>query len=158
MPDPCDIPVWLRLDERVTTSGQPSEVQLVELRDLGVATVINLALHSHEQALEDEAGSVAALGMTYIHIPVEFAEPTEADFRQFCEAMAASADQAVHIHCIINARVSAFMYRYRRDVLGLDEPEARKALEAIWRPGGIWAAFIGDEASVSLQHRQGLGQ
>jgi len=31
-------------------------------------------------------------------------------------------DVPVHVHCIANARVSAFFYRFRRDVLGMDEP------------------------------------
>jgi hypothetical protein len=39
-------------------------------------------------------------------------------------------------------RVSAFFYRYRRDVLGMDEADARADLEAVWRPDAVWAAFI----------------
>jgi hypothetical protein len=50
-------------------------------------------------------------------------------------------DIPVHVHCIANARVSAF-YRYRRDVLGMDEAEAGGEMEAVWRPNAVWAAFI----------------
>jgi hypothetical protein len=39
----------------------------------------------------------------------------------------------VHVHCIANYRVSAFFYRYRRDVLGMDETQARGEMEAIWQ-------------------------
>jgi protein tyrosine phosphatase (PTP) superfamily phosphohydrolase (DUF442 family) len=155
MTDPIDIYAWLRLDARLTTSGQPSEVQLAALRDMGVVTVINLGLHTHERALADEAASVTALGMRYIHIPVEFDAPTEGDFVRFCEAMAAYAGEPVHVHCIVNARVSAFLYRYRRDVLRLDEHLARAALDDIWLPGGVWAAFIGDHDAIALPHRPG---
>ncbi len=70
--DPVETYNWRRLDARITTSGQPTEDQLRAIRDLGVRHVINLGLHSHEKALPDEAASVSALGMTYIHIPVEF--------------------------------------------------------------------------------------
>ena len=76
MSDPTDIFNWRRLDARITTSGQPTEEQLAAIRDLGVDHVINLALHSHEKSLPDEAASVAGLGMSYIHIPVEFDAPT----------------------------------------------------------------------------------
>lgn len=152
MPDPIDIPNWLRIDGRLTTSGQPTEEQLVALRDLDVEYVINLALHTHERALKDEAGSVTALGMAYVHIPVEFDNPTEDDFARFCDTMKAAGDAIVHVHCIVNARVSAFLYRYRRDVLGLDERSARAVMERVWRPGGVWAAFIGDHAAVGLPH------
>lgn len=153
MPDPTDIFAWLRLGDRLTTSGQPTEKQLAELRDLGTTHVINLALHTHERALPDEAGSVTNLGMAYIHIPVEFEAPTEQDFALFCEAMQDIVEGTVHVHCIVNARVSAFLYRYRRDILGMYEPQAREAMEKIWQPGGVWAAFIGHKVSVALPHR-----
>jgi hypothetical protein len=41
-----------------------------------------------------------------------------------------------------NCRVSAFFYRYRRDVLDMDETKARAEMEAIWHPEGVWAAFV----------------
>ncbi len=55
-----------------------------DIAALGVRCVINLGLYSHEKALPDEAAIVAALGMSYIHIPVDFGNPTERDFDAFC--------------------------------------------------------------------------
>ena len=153
MSDPIQIFAWRRLDERLTTSGQPTDAELAMLPALGVKHVINLGLHTHERALPDEAATVSRLGMIYTHIPVEFDSPTEDDFAQFCETMDNIGDATVHVHCIVNARVSAFLYRYRRDVLGMDEQLARDAMESIWQPGGVWAAFIGDEHAVPLPHR-----
>jgi uncharacterized protein (TIGR01244 family) len=140
--DPLEIYNWRRLDERVTTSGQPSEEQLARLSLLGARHVINLGLHTHENALPDEATSVAALGMTYTHIPVDFQNPTARDFARFCAALDDVAGAKVHVHCIANYRVSAFFYRYRRDVLGMDEALARADLAAVWQPEGVWADFI----------------
>jgi uncharacterized protein (TIGR01244 family) len=142
MADPETIYNWRRLDERITTSGQPTEPQLADIQALGVRAVVNLGLHTHEKALPDEAASVSRLGMTYIHIPVDFQDPTEQDFEQFCSAMADLRDIPVHVHCIANYRVSAFLYRYRRDVLGMQDTQARADLEAIWRPDGVWADFV----------------
>ncbi len=51
-------------------------------------------------------------------------------------------DVPVHVHCIANARVSAFFYRYRRDVLGMDEAQARAEMEAVWQPKGVWVDFV----------------
>ena len=141
MADPESIYNWRRLDDRITTSGQPTEAQLADVRALGVRHVVNLGLHSHEKALPDEAQSVSNLGMTYIHIPVDFKNPTDEDFRQFCSVMAKLQDVPVHIHCIANYRVSAFLYRYRRDVLGMDEPQARADMEQVWQPDRVWARF-----------------
>ncbi len=132
---------WLRLDGRVTTSGQPTEAQLVQIRDLGVLHVVNLGLHTHDKALKDERSSVEALGMRYGHIPVDFTNPTEDDFGLFC-AMMRQHDQApIHVHCIANFRVSAFLYRFRRDVSGEDEAVARADMEKVWKPDGVWEAF-----------------
>ena len=39
-------------------------------------------------------------------------------------------------------RVSAFVYRYRRDVLGCEDAKARADMDAIWKPEDVWADFI----------------
>ena len=84
--------------------------------------------------------------MTYIHIPVDFQNPTVQDFDTFCTVMEQLKDVPVHVHCIANYRVSAFLYRWRRDVLGMDEVKARVEMEAIWHPAGVWATVISRSA------------
>ena len=153
MSEPTDLYNWRRLDNRVTTSGQPTEEQLAELSKLGIRHVINLGLHTHEKALPDEAASLARLGLTYIHIPVDFDRPTDGDFTKFCDAMAKLEDKLVHVHCIANLRVTAFLYRWQREVLGHDEVQARVLMDTVWQPEGVWASFIGDDAGSSLPHR-----
>ncbi len=153
MSDPIQIYAWRRLDECLSTSGQATEDELVQIAALGIKHIINLALHTHERALANEAQSVVALGMTYTHIPVAFDAPTDDDYVRFCDAMRTMVGSKVHVHCIVNARVSAFMYRYRRDVLAMDDRSVRQDMESVWRPGGVWAAFIGDHDAVSLPHR-----
>jgi protein tyrosine phosphatase (PTP) superfamily phosphohydrolase (DUF442 family) len=80
--------------------------------------------------------------LAYIHIPVDFQNPTEQDFQQFCAVMERLKDVPVHVHCIANARVSAFFYRFRRDVLGMDEVQARAEMEAVWQPKDVWVEFV----------------
>lgn len=142
MADPTDIYHWHRLDGRITTSGQPTEAQLAALAAIGVRCVINLAPHEGRFALPGEAEKVRALGMEYLNIPVDFAAPTEDDFTAFAAAMRRLEGEMVHVHCAANYRVSAFLARYRRDVLGLPEAEARAHLAGIWSPNPVWAAFI----------------
>src|SRR5205823_13809285 len=86
-PPPETIYNWRRLDDRITTSGQPTEPQLADIHALGVRHIVNLGLHTHDKALPDEAASVSRLGMKYIHIPVDFQNPTDEDFEQFCAVM-----------------------------------------------------------------------
>lgn len=119
---------------------------------MGVGHVVNLALHSHPAALPDEAASVAALGMHYLHLPVAFDDPGEEDFAAFCAAMARIGDARVHVHCIVNARVTAFLYRYHRDVLHRAEARAKALMDSVWQPGGVWARFLGDAARVGAPH------
>lgn len=146
-----DVLNWRRIDERITTSGQPSEEQLARICDTGVTTIMNLAPHSNKGSLKDETVSVAALGMRYINIPVDFENPTDSDFDQFTKAMIECENEILHVHCIYNARVSAFFYRRARG--SKYEKSAFNNMESIWRPGGVWADFIGNPKDRNLPNR-----
>ncbi|HEX5127314.1 MAG TPA: hypothetical protein VFW00_11285, partial [Rhodocyclaceae bacterium] len=50
---------YVAIDERLATSGQPSEAQLAELAREGFELVINLGLHDDPRySLPDETGTV----------------------------------------------------------------------------------------------------
>jgi len=144
---------WRRVDAKITTSGQPTEAQLADIRDTGVTHIINLGPHHNKGALEDEAGTVSSLGMEYIYIPVEFESPTDDNFQQFCEALDSLSDRQVHVHCIYNARVTAFFYRYAKNGKGMNEQDAYQLMDGIWKPGDDWADFIGDDDAVGKPNR-----
>ena len=144
---------WRRVSDKITLSGQPSEEQLAEIRTLGVTHIINLGPHDNKGALDDEPGLVSALGMEYVYIPVEFEDPTDADFEQFCDAIECLQATKVHVHCIYNARVSAFFYRYAKTGRGLSEADAFSLMESIWRPGQDWAEFIGQPDAAGQPNR-----
>jgi uncharacterized protein (TIGR01244 family) len=146
--DPDDIPAWQRLDADTTTSGRIAVGDVARLSALGVRHVINLSLVESPGALVDEASLMAASGLLYTHIPVPFAAPEEAHFSAFREALETSA-VPVHVHCIMNWRVSAFFYRYNRYVRGMDEAAARGIMEHHWSPNSsehpdaaAWVRFI----------------
>ncbi len=148
MTDPDGITAWLRIDARTTTSGRIETADVDRLAALGVRHVINLALADSDGALEDEAQLMEAAGLAYTHIPVPFDAPGEAHFEAFVAAYEADATP-VHVHCIANMRVSAFLYRYHREVKGMAEPEARALMHRIWSPDSgnhptlaPWAKFI----------------
>lgn len=149
--DPVAILNWRRFSTQLTTSGQPTESQLEGLARLQVSHVVNLGPHSHEKALANEQEVLAALGIAYTNIPVDFTAPSEVDYQRFCTAMAAYAGDTVHVHCIYNARVTAFICRMTRG-----RPEAAHAaamMESVWRPGGVWARFVGKPAEAMLPDR-----
>lgn len=132
----------LRISDSILTSGQPTEAQFALIEAEGIRSVINLAPHHAENALPDERRTVEALGLEYLHIPVDFKNPREQDFARFCEVMAEVGDTSVLVHCAANMRVSAFMYRYRRDVLGEDPKILARDLAQIWEPFGVWKDFV----------------
>jgi uncharacterized protein (TIGR01244 family) len=151
MADPDDIHNFLRIDDRITTSGRLLPGDPARLAQIGVRHVINLALATHPEALPHAGEAMAAAGLRYTHIPIPFDAPTDDHYRLFVEAL--EADHCpVHVHCIMNWRVSALIYRYRRGVLKVDEVEARQAMERIWDPadpiydgGAVWAALIANK-------------
>jgi uncharacterized protein (TIGR01244 family) len=99
----------------LATSGQPSEDQLAEIAAAGYRRVINLALHDDPRySLQDEAASVRALGMDYVHIPVQFGAPTADDLAAFFAAMDRARGERTWVHCAANLRVTAFLGLYWR--------------------------------------------
>lgn len=137
-----DIYNYLRINNTITTSGQPTEEQFRMIKESGFDQVINLAPHSADNALDDEPGTLSSLGIRYTHIPVDFENPTDENFAEFVEELTRQSKQKVWVHCAANMRVSAFIYRYRCEVLGEDKRLARHALNAIWEPFGVWKLFI----------------
>lgn len=127
----------------VATSGQPNEAQLVEIANAGYDTVVNLAPTSLiENSVLDEENILAGCGVRYIHIPVDFQNPTDSNFEEFVAIMREHDNDTLWVHCAANMRVSAFMERYRRSVLGHDPEEARPDMLKIWEPYGVWKDFI----------------
>ncbi|MDB6109466.1 MAG: Beta-lactamase hydrolase-family protein [Pedosphaera sp.] len=130
------------ISDRLGTAGQPTEDQFRMIREAGFEAMINLALPTSDNALANEGGIVTGLGMSYVHIPVNFEAPSAQDFRAFCRVMAAFDDRPVFVHCAANMRVSAFLFLYRVLCERVSVPEAERDLHAIWEPDEIWSRFI----------------
>ena len=146
-PDPIDIRNFLRLSDGVTTSGRLEPGDPARLAAMGAKRVINLAMADHPEALPQAETAMANAGLAYTHIPVPFDAPDESHYRAFIAALEED-DSPVHVHCIMNWRVSAFFYRWHREQ-GMDEPEARALMERIWSPEASdypnadkWPAFV----------------
>src|SRR5688572_30153395 len=104
---------YLRLSDRIATSGMPQPEHFTCIREAGFDVVINLALPTSDNAIPSEGELVSTQGMTYIHLPVKFDAPQPEDFERFSRMMDACQNQRVFVHCAANMRVSAFMFLYR---------------------------------------------
>ena len=137
---------YLQLSERLATSGQPNERQLAAISEAGYTTVINLAPKSQlENAVIKGSVILEGLGVEYIHMPVDFENPTDQDYERFVHHMSANSEAQLWVRCAANMRISAFMYRYRTSKLGEEEANARSDMNKIWEPFGVWRKFIGWE-------------
>ncbi len=138
-----DVLNFINYNKNLSSSGQPTANQFPLIREAGYGVVINLAPCSIiENSLKDEEAAVIGLGMRYIHIPVNFFNPTEEDFHRFAEAMKSASGEKIWVHCAANARASSFVFRYRCRVLGEDENVAVWDLREIWEPFGPWKKFV----------------
>lgn len=131
-----------RFDALTAGSGQPTEEQFREVAASGVRCVINLALPTSTYALPDERSVVTALGMEYVHLPVNFEQPGVDDYRKFEAEMDRRRGQCLLVHCAMNFRVSAFMAVYRVRRAGVDRKQALQDMRSVWEPDPAWRQLI----------------
>jgi protein tyrosine phosphatase (PTP) superfamily phosphohydrolase (DUF442 family) len=135
---------YRKVDERHATAGQPTEEQLQAAAEEGYKTIINLATIDPRYSLKDEGGLVDSLGMQYHHIPVPWAQPSDADFAAFERAMQAAGEGKTLVHCAANFRASAFYALYAMKHLGWSQARAEEFRASIWRGSEfpVWEEFI----------------
>ena len=133
---------YLKISDKIATSGQPSVEEFSYIKRAGYQIVVNLALKDSSNALANEKDIVENLGMQYFHISVIWENPTEEKLQEFIQVMKVNNDKKVFVHCAANKRVSAFIYLYRRFYEGVGEEDAKKDLDKIWVPNQIWQQFI----------------
>ena len=132
----------------IGTSGQPTKEQFQNIAGQGYSSVVNLAMHNSDNAIPEEGNIVAALGMSYFHIPVPFDQPTAEHVKKFFRVMNALEGEKVFVHCAINARVSAFMYKYLTLREGRAEEASISPILKKWLPtmDGAWKSIMALDA------------
>jgi len=139
-----DIKNFIAVSDRLGTAGQPSEAQLRDVAAAGFEVVVNLGLLDPRYCLADEAGSVASLGLTYHHIPVDFNAPQHDDLQRFVDVMDASKGSKVFVHCAANYRVSSFVALYGESRLGWSREQGDAHMRRVWQPNPTWTQFIAE--------------
>lgn len=147
----AEIRDFLEIEPNFLTSGQPTVDQLHLISAAGCRLVINLAAQASPDFILDEGERLRALGLDYVHIPVDWNAPTRDDLDACFAILKANQDRRIFIHCARNMRVSAFVFLYRVLILGLDEAACRADMERIWQPNEIWEEFI--RASLESHRR-----
>ena len=129
---------YVKINELISTSGQLKIEELELIANEGFEVVINLAVPTTSNALENEDKIVSSLNMSYIHIPVDFENPKISDLKLFLNLLQALGANKVWVHCALNYRVSAFMYVYHKYILKSPFENIDLSIFEEWSPPKIW--------------------
>jgi protein tyrosine phosphatase (PTP) superfamily phosphohydrolase (DUF442 family) len=135
---------FLKLSDRLFSSGMPTPEQISQIAKSGAQVVINLATSDSEGFLPNEKELAEAQSMTYYAIPVDWENPTTDDLNKFSAIMDRHHHEKILIHCQANYRATGFIMIYRVNRLGWAEENAFKDLRKIWNPAEypVWESFI----------------
>ena len=133
---------YIKINELISTSGQPKIEELESIANEGFEVVINLAVLTTSNSFENEDKIVSSLNMSYIHIPVDFENPKISDLKLFLNILQALGANKVWIHCAKNYRVSAFMYVYHKYILHTPFEQIDLSIFDIWQPSLVWQELM----------------
>jgi len=144
---------YVNVSEYIATSGQPARGDFPEIAHAGYEAVVNLGMGTSPDAIPDEGDVAAGEGMAYYHVPVVWTAPEISDLDRFFSVMDDLRGSKVWVHCVVNKRVSAFVYLYRLIRLGVPEDEARAPMDDVWEPDDVWRGFIDLAKEIYLRER-----
>lgn len=133
---------FVQLRKNIGTAGQPTSEQFKLIAEAGFEHVINLAMPEHPDSIPNEGQIITQLGISYTHIPVPFDAPLPKHVKHFCEIMNILSREQVFVHCIMNYRVSAFMFHFLNKVKGNSESEATSEIFEWWSPDTVWKDLL----------------
>ena len=133
---------FLQIAPGLGTAGMPTQEQIPLLAAAGYQVVINLAVDDLPSVLAEEEKLVNDCGMHYVHIPVIWLKPTLANVKDFFATMQQQQGKKVFVHCVLNMRVSVFVYLYRVLILNVSPRAAYADVLKIWQPDEVWQPFI----------------
>lgn len=135
---------FTRINDSLSTAGLLNHDQLAMLGAAGYQLVVNLLPIETEYAIKEEGDIVAAQGIDYIYIPVDFSEPQQSDYQQFEQALITNHSQKIMAHCAANYRVSAFYAIYAVHHLGWTPEQAYDFIAQRWDldEHPVWRQFV----------------
>jgi protein tyrosine phosphatase (PTP) superfamily phosphohydrolase (DUF442 family) len=145
---------FVKVSNRIDTSGQPSRELLENVTVKGYSLVVNLAPPLSQGSILEEGGLVAKTGARYLNIPVDWDKPTYNDFQFFSDVLNSQTAEKVLVHCQINMRGSLFTFLYRVVHEEIDPATALEKMTLVWAPTEQWLDFaqmVLDRNSVEFE-------
>jgi tyrosine-protein phosphatase SIW14 len=103
-----------KVSDSLFRGAQPHLSDLVELKKIGVTTIVDLRAESR-QLRDREQQQAEALGIHFVSLPVGgFSNPTSAQLAEFFELLRSSPSQKIFVHCEFGEdRTGVFIAAYR---------------------------------------------
>ena len=130
---------FVKINDVISTSGQPSKEDFKMIKSDGFELVIDLAPVDYERySIHDQPAVLKSLKLPYIHIPVDFKAPSTDDFEKFSTALKNNYGKKIWIHCAANYRVTVFFSLWAEKNLGWTETQSNSLIDSIWKSDPNW--------------------
>lgn len=138
---------YIKINDQISTAGQPTKKQFKQIAKEGFEVVINLAMHN-KGALKKEDKIVSKNGMMYIHLPITWKNPEVDRLKLFLKLLESleKENKKVFIHCIKNYRASVFMHLYKKFVW--KKKDTKFVAPAKYKPNEVWQKILNMELEV----------
>jgi protein tyrosine phosphatase (PTP) superfamily phosphohydrolase (DUF442 family) len=135
------LPNYIKINEQISASGQPTKKQFKKIAKEGFEVVINLAMHN-KGALKEEDKIVSKNGMLYIHLPITWKNPEIDRLKLFLKLLESleRENKKILIHCIMNYRASVFMHLYKKYVW--KEKHLKFIPPKEYKPNKVWKKVL----------------
>jgi len=121
-----------RLETTVACAGATEVEAIPAVKKMGFVAMINLRQASEPGANVPESQAAAkAAGLTYIHLPLDSANPDPGVADRFLDAIKNPKNQPAYIHCASANRAAAMWFLKRTQVDRWDTDRAMKEAEAL---------------------------
>jgi protein tyrosine/serine phosphatase len=137
-----------KINDRLYRGAQPRDPGLLELKKLGITTIVNLR-DEDPSKLSWEQNRAESLGIRFVHIAVnEWSPPTNEQVAQFLSIFRDNPQEKVFVHCHFGEdRTGVFIASYRMAFEKLPADQALKEMRyfgynGLWHPS--MTAFVRD--------------
>jgi tyrosine-protein phosphatase SIW14 len=119
-----------KVNEHLYRGAQPKPTAMLELKKLGITTVVDLRREDNH-TMETERAEAEAQGLHFVNIPVGgFSSPTNEQVVQFLSLFRDHPDQTVFVHCHYGEdRTGVFVASYRMTMERWPEQQAENEMK-----------------------------
>ncbi len=121
-----------KIDDKLSTSGQPTENELKRIAEEGFEVLINTRPKSEMDELFNEREIVENLGMKYFQIETDLLKPNMEELNKFLELMIKYNGKKIFLHCRANKRASGLLAIYRIAKLNWEKENALNKVREVW--------------------------